>query len=291
MNNPFYIVDVFAIEQYTGNQLAVFTEGNYLSQQQMQAFAKEINFSETTFICPTEQGYKVRIFTPNQELSFAGHPTLGTAYIIREFLLSPQQKSNLNTIHINLQVGSIPVTWETNLQGEEIFWMEQPTPQFGQTVSAETIAKVLNLPVEAIHQDYPIQEISTGNYFLIVPIQNLAALKEIKLNLALYESLMSSLQANGILVFCAETHSKHNDLCVRVFAPLIGVPEDPATGSANGCLAAYLLQNHFWHQDNFQIRVEQGYEMNRPSLLFLKANHNEVKVGGQVEPVAKGNFI
>jgi len=291
MNYPFYLVDVFAIEQYTGNQLAVFTEGNALSDQQMQAFAQEINFSETTFICQTDKGYHVRIFTPNQELPFAGHPTLGTAYIIRNCFFSCEQKMNFDTVNLNLKVGEIPVTWETNLGGEEIFWMEQPAAEFGQTVSPETIAEVLSLPVKTINQHYPVQEVSTGIYFLIVPLKTLAALQEIQLNLELYEQLITSLQANSLLVFCPETYSTQDDLCVRVFAPAIGIPEDPATGSANGCLAAYLLETHFWHQNHFQIRVEQGYDMNRPSLLFLKANHNELQIGGQVKTVAKGDFI
>ena len=296
MTHSFYIVDVFAIAKYTGNQLAVFPNADQISDQQMQQFAKEINFSETTFITassPKENEYDVRIFTPNQELPFAGHPTLGTAYIIRDYLLSQEQKTNINQLTLNLKVGKISVTIETTSQGEEIFWMRQNNPEFGQSVSPETMAAVLSISPDQINPNFPIQEVSTGIYFLIVPVNSLETLKQIKINLEMYYQLISSLDAKSILVFCPETYSPENDLCVRVFADYLGIPEDPATGSANGCLAGYLLENKVFptEESPLQVKVEQGYEINRPSLLFLEASQEEIKVGGQVKTIAQGSFI
>lgn len=296
MNYPFYIVDVFAVDQYTGNQLAVFTNAEQLSDHKMQEIAKEINFSETTFVDAspeTENCYNVRIFTPKQELPFAGHPTLGTAYIIRESVISQQEKINLNQITLNLKAGKIPVKWENTPQGEEVLWMQQNQPQFGQTISPETMASVLNISPEAIHPNFPIQEVSTGVYFLIVPVASLETLKNIKVNLDAYYQLINSLQAKSILVFSPETYGSENDLCVRVFADYLGIPEDPATGSANGCLAGYLVENNVLPSggETLQVRVEQGYEINRPSLLLLKANQNKIEVGGQVKTIAHGHFF
>jgi trans-2,3-dihydro-3-hydroxyanthranilate isomerase len=296
MNYPFYIVDVFAVDQYTGNQLAVFTNAEQLSDHKMQEIAKEINFSETTFIDAspeTENCYNVRIFTPKQELPFAGHPTLGTAYIIRESVISQQEKINLNQITLNLKAGKIPVKWENTPQGEEVLWMQQNQPQFGQTISPETMASVLNISPEAIHPNFPIQEVSTGVYFLIVPVASLETLKNIKVNLDAYYQLINSLQAKSILVFSPETYGSENDVCVRVFADYLGIPEDPATGSANGCLAGYLVENNVFPSggETLQVRVEQGYEINRPSLLLLKADQNKIEVGGQVKTIAHGHFF
>lgn len=296
MNYPFYIVDVFAVDQYTGNQLAVFTNAEKLSDHKMQEIAKEINFSETTFIDAspeTENCYNVRIFTPKQELPFAGHPTLGTAYIIRESVISQQEKINFNQITLNLKAGKIPVKWENTPQGEEVLWMQQNQPQFGQTISPETMASVLNISPEAIHPNFPIQEVSTGVYFLIVPVASLETLKNIKVNLDAYYQLINSLEAKSILVFSPETYGSENDLCVRVFADYLGIPEDPATGSANGCLAGYLVENNVFPSggETLQVRVEQGYEINRPSLLLLKADQNKIEVGGQVKTIAHGHFF
>lgn len=291
---PFYIVDVFAVEKYTGNQLAVFSDAREMTASQMQDFAKEINFSETTFINPEpdrDQAYKVRIFTPNQELPFAGHPTLGTAFIIREFLQAKTAENQ--TITLRLNVGQIPVRCEVSAEDDPIFWMLQNQPEFGERVSAETVASVLNITPEEINPNLPIQEVSTGIYFLVVPINSLETLKKIKVNLEAYYQLIASLQAKSILVFCPETYSEENDLCVRVFADYLGIPEDPATGSANGCLAAYLVSNQSFlnQKGNLTVKVEQGYEINRPSRLFLKANPSQIEIGGKVKLIAQGSFL
>jgi len=290
----FYIVDVFAEAKYTGNQLAVFTDGNSLSDQQMQRIAKEMNYSETTFVVSTDVrkgGYEVRIFTPEQELPFAGHPTLGTAYVLQQEII----KQPAQTIILNLKIGQIPVTLHYLDGCLEWLWMQQKPPTFHQVFAAETIAQVLNLELTEINSSFPIQEVSTGVPFIIVPLKTHSALKRIKVNKDKYFELISTTQAKSILVFCPETYNPENNLSVRVFADYLGIPEDPATGSANGCLAGYLVQNSYFGEAPINLRVEQGYEIGRPSLLLLKAQQNggeiDVSVGGKVILVARGEFV
>lgn len=289
----FYIVDVFAEEKYTGNQLAVFTDAGSLSTQQMQRIAKEINYSETTFISQDIRagGYDVRIFTPAQELPFAGHPTLGTAYILQQEVV----KEPVEKITLNLKIGQIPVTLHYLDSSVEWLWMQQKPPSFQQVFTSHTIAQALSLDISEIDTRFPIQAVSTGVPFIIVPLKTQAALKRIKVNKDKYFELISNIPAKSILVYCPETYSAANDLSVRVFADYFGVPEDPATGSANGCLAGYLVEYAYFGQEPIDLRVEQGYEIGRPSLLLLKAQkvagEIEVAVGGKVIMIAKGEFV
>lgn len=290
----FYIVDVFAVEKYSGNQLAVFTDASALSDKQMQRIAKEINYSETTFITSSElidSGYNVRIFTPNKELPFAGHPTLGTAYIIQQTIINKP----VATINLNLKVGQIPVTWHNTADAGEVLWMRQNPPTFQERLNASALAPVLGLAVDEIDPRFPIQEVSTGIPFIIVPLKTHASLKRIRVNREQYFELVEKTQSKEILVFCPETYAPENDLSVRVFAEFLGIPEDPATGSANGCLAGYLVEYSYFGEKSIDVRVEQGYEIGRPSLLLLKAHKKEdaieVSVGGKVVMVAKGEFV
>lgn len=292
----FYIVDVFAEERYAGNQLAVFTGDGValLSDKEMQKIAKEMNFSETTFITSNEAingGYNVRIFTPGQELPFAGHPTLGTAFILQQEII----KRSVERVVLNLKVGQIPVTLNYAGEAVEWLWMQQKTPTFGQGFSPNQLAPVLNLEVEEIDSRYPIEEVSTGVPFIIVPLKNHAALKRIKVNKDNYFELVNKTNAKAILVFCPETNKPGNDLSVRMFADYLGVPEDPATGSANGCLAGYLVEYNYFGEKPVDVKVEQGYEIGRPSLLLLKSQRSttgiEVFVGGKSIMIAKGEFV
>ena len=293
-NLSFYIVDVFAVGKYTGNQLAVFTDAATLSDGEMQKLAKEINYSETTFVTSTELrngGYDVRIFTPEKELPFAGHPTLGTAYIIQQTII----KEVVETVNLNLKIGQIPVTWHNMNELGELLWMRQNSPTFHQILDASALTPVLSLDLDDIDERFPIQEVSTGIPFIIVPLKNLAALKRIRVNRDKYFELVKTTQSQEILVFCPETYAPENQFSVRVFAESLGIPEDPATGSANGCLAGYLVEYAYLGEQFFDVRVEQGYEIGRPSLLLLKAEKNndtiEVSVGGKVVMVAKGEFV
>ena len=294
MNNYYYIVDVFAENKYAGNQLAVFTNAANLDTQRMQSIAREINYSETTFITSSEEnngGYKVRIFTPNQEIPFAGHPTLGTAYILQQTII----QQPVGKVVLNLGVGQIPVTINYNSGSPEWLWMKQNMPIFGSKLSREAIAKVLRLDINNIDSRLPIQEVSTGLPFIIVPLKNISALKQIELDKDKYYQLIADTEAKCILAFCPETYYPENNLHVRVFCDYVGIPEDPATGSANGCLAGYLAEYSYFGEKIINIRVEQGYEIDRPSLVLLRAEKNDmcidVNVGGKVILVAKGEFV
>ena len=292
----FYIVDVFAESKYAGNQLAVFCGAGVaeLSEAQMLLIAREINYSETTFIRsrdPRDGGYDVRIFTPKKELPFAGHPTLGTAFVLQQEII----REKVDRVILNLAVGQIPVTFNYHNESADILWMRQNSPSFGQVLSAASLANVLNLEADEIDANFPIQEVSTGVPFIIVPLKTLASLKKAQVNLDKYFELVDTMEAKEILIFCPETYSDLNDLSVRVFAHSLGIPEDPATGSANGCLAGYLVEYAYYGEGKIDVRVEQGYEIERPSLLLLQAAKNEgeiaVLVGGKVVMVAKGEFV
>jgi trans-2,3-dihydro-3-hydroxyanthranilate isomerase len=292
-NNRFYIVDVFAEEKYHGNQLAVFPDASDLDSQQMQAIAREINFSETTFImCSAErnQGFDVRIFTPAEEIPFAGHPTLGTAYVIRETVLS----KSVTGVKLKLKVGQIRVRFEEDRDEVSRLWMRQKTPVFGDQIEHHTISPVIGLKAVDLDERFPVQQVSTGLPFFIVPLKKRINLERMRVDSVHYDALIRESQAKAVLAFCPETYQSGHDLSVRVFAPYYGIPEDPATGSANGCLAAYLVEYNYFDQEYIDIRVEQGIAMGRPSLLFLKARHEAegiaVEVGGRVIPIAEGKF-
>jgi len=290
----FYIVDVFAEEKYAGNQLAVFCDAKTLSDKQMQQFAKEMNYSETTFILSEKirnGGYDVRIFTPEYEVPFAGHPTLGTAYVIQQEII----KESIQTVILNLKVGQIPVNFKYRGEQIDIMWMKQINPTFGQNFDPKSISRILSIEDTEIDDRFPIQEVSTGLPFIVAPLKTLDAVKRSKVDKNKFFELIKDTQAKAILIFCPETYSQENDLNVRVFADYYGVPEDPATGSANGCLAGYLVKHRYFGKDRVDIRIEQGYEIGRPSLLFLRAEDKEEKidlfVGGKVAMVAKGEFL
>jgi trans-2,3-dihydro-3-hydroxyanthranilate isomerase len=285
----FYIVDVFAEEKYTGNQLAVFRHWGDLSTSQMQAIANETHYSETTFIISEEErdgGYDVRIFTPAQELPFAGHPTLGTAWIIRNEILN----KSVEKVVLNLKVGQIPVRFEGDLG-----WMRQIEPEFGQEIDSDAVADALGLSPDDIDGRFPIEEVSTGVFCMVAPLKNMDAVKRALVDRRKFSALIKGLQARTILIFSPETYDKDNHLNVRFFADEFGIAEDPATGSANGCLAGYLVKNRYFDSDSIDIKVEQGYEIRRPSLLYLKAANSggeiEVNVGGKVVMTARGQFI
>lgn len=290
----FYIVDVFAEEKYAGNQLAVVRGAKALSDIEMQQIAKEMNFSETTFILSEQKrngGYDVRIFTPKEEVPFAGHPTLGTAYVIQHEII----REPVETIILNLKIGQIPVTFNYSGEQIDILWMKQMGATFGRIFKTEQISQVLSLNQREMDDKFPIQEVSTGLPFIIIPLKTLDALKQAKVIRDKYFELIKDTQAKAILIFCPQTYNQENDLNIRVFADYYGVPEDPATGSANGCLAGYLVKYRYFGKGQIDIRVEQGYEIGRSSLLFLRAEDKgekiDVSVGGKVVMIAKGEFI
>jgi len=286
----FYILDVFTGQKYTGNQLAVFRDAAGITVGEMQQIAREINFSETTFILsekPNNGSYDVRIFTPKEEVPFAGHPTLGTAFLIRSELLGGQAEK----VNLNLKVGQIPVTFAGDGSGE----MKQKEPVFGARHDRRILAEVLGLDIAEVDAHLPIQEVSTGLPFFIVPLNSLQALKKAKVDLEKYYHLIAHTQAKGILVFTREPREPGEDLAVRVFVDYFGVPEDPATGSANGCLAGYLAEHKVLGSGEVDVTVGQGHEIGRPSKLRLRAQKLpggiDVFVGGRAVIVARGELL
>ncbi len=294
MKLKFNIVDVFAEARYSGNQLSVFHNAGQLPDAEMQRIAKEMNYSETTFIVSDkmkDNGYKVRIFTPEREVPFAGHPVIGTAYVIlREVVKKPIKK-----IKLNLEVGQVPVAIKYNGDDPDKIWMKQQEPVFGDTFDIKAVAEVLNLGPDTIDEKFPVQDVSTGLPFIIVPLKTLNDVRAARIDRDKYYSLIKGISAKAIFIFSPETYETENDLNARMFADYYGIPEDPATGSANGCLAAYLSKNKYFGDENVNVRVEQGYEIGRPSLLYLRAEDTdgniEVHVGGRVVMVAQGEFI
>ncbi|MFX0010626.1 MAG: PhzF family phenazine biosynthesis protein [Candidatus Hermodarchaeota archaeon] len=287
---PFYIVDVFTEFKYGGNQLAVVVSNNKLQEATMQKIANEMNYSETTFITSVEN-HDVRIFTPKVELTFAGHPTIGTAFILQQKFI----KEKVKTISLNLKIGSIAILFKYRGDYLSEVWMEHKSPTFGGFFSPDILAQVLNLSESDFDGRFKIQEVSTGLPTLIVPLRSLDAVKRASINKDRYFELIMKTQAKTILIFSPETYDKNHNLNARFFADYYGVPEDPATGSANGCLAAYLARHEYFGRKQIDISVEQGYEMGRESLLFLRAEEKEGKfyitIGGKVVLVAEGMLV
>lgn len=283
----FTIVDVFAEQPYAGNQLAVFRGTAGLSDEQMQTLAREMNFSETTFILsdtPRDGGYDVRIFTVEEELPFAGHPTLGTAYVIRRDIAAADQ------IVLNLKVGQIPV----DFMPDGLVWMQQKPPTFGEIYDPEQVAPLIGVNADDIDTRFPIQIVSTGVPFPIIPLKTREAVVRARLNNGMYHEWRTATGRDKVFLFCAEPYDSDNHLNARMFW---GSGEDPATGSANGCLAGYLVKHRYFGTDSINVRVEQGYEIKRKSVLYLRAAPNtddpnviDVQVGGRVQNMASGRL-
>lgn len=289
--NPFFLLDVFAERKYAGNQLAVVRVKSLLPDGEMQQIARETNFSETTFITSDREeggGYPVRIFTPEREIPFAGHPVLGTAYVIqREIIGRP-----VDSVVLSLKAGRIPVSLLHTERGIERLTMRQGEPRFGQFIPHEGAAEVLQLEKNALDCRFPVQEVSTGLPFLIIPLETLEAVRKARVHEEKYRTLIETTEAKALFLFCPETYRNENHLNARMFGGYYGIPEDPATGSAAGCLAAYLLRHDYFGAPALSLRMEQGYEIGRPSLLFLDAKRGEdtmeIRVGGRVIEVARG---
>ena len=293
MNHPFHIVDVFAEQPYAGNQLAVVTDADTLPAETMQQVAAETNYSETTFVSRAPEadgGWRVRLFTPARELAFAGHPILGTAWVIRRHLAL----ASTDEVKLNLAVGQIPVRFERAKDGKEAVWFLAPPAEPGPLCDPAAIAASLGISPEDIDDASPVQVLTAGVSILIVPVKSLAALKRAQLDLAAHAPLVAQGFPMLVYLFCRETHDAQNDLCVRFFFEAHGVREDPATGNGAAFLGHYLLE-HGLFGDALSLRIEQGHEVRRPSQVLLRARKDgdapEVSVGGQVIPVVKGVLL
>jgi len=291
MNLPLHIVDVFAEAQYEGNQLAVFIDEEGLSSELMQKLAREMHFSETTFITAQDKKnrvFKVRIFTVESELPFAGHPTLGTAYIAQKVLLGEK----VEKLTLDLKAGMIPVEFEYKNDEPNVLWMRQLPPEFGETHAVEVFAELLGLEQEDFDTDYPIQEVSTGVYFYMIPLKTRDALLRVKINHEKLAEYSKDKKAKWPFMFTREPDNPENQIKARMITRFT---EDPATGSANGCFAGYLVKHKYFGDSNIDVRVEQGAEVQRPSILYLRASEKsdgiEVNVGGKVAYVAKGHLV
>jgi trans-2,3-dihydro-3-hydroxyanthranilate isomerase len=270
-------VDVFTDTPLTGNQLAVFTDARELDASTMQALAKEIGFSETTFVLPAESGgtARVRIFTPAAELPFAGHPTLGTAWV----LASPLQ---LPVVQLETGSGIIPVEIERDESGASVFGrMVQPTPAFGPYPEEERLLAALGVETSEL----PVESYDNGPVFTAVTLDSPDAVASIRPDLATLEDL-------GVNVSCVAGSGAAWK--TRMFAPALGVGEDPATGAAAGPLACHLCRHGLVEWGEW-IEISQGIEIDRPSTLFARADGSadgieRVQVGGRVVVVARGEF-
>jgi trans-2,3-dihydro-3-hydroxyanthranilate isomerase len=291
----FVQVDVFTSVPLEGNQLAVFADGSGLSDAEMQALAKETNLSETTFIMPRdaaterERGVRVRIFTTTEELPFAGHPTLGTAMVLR----NDAQRSNgsAEEVALDLNVGRIPVRFSTR-DGLPFGLMTQRDPEFTNKHSREDVARAAGLAIDDIADDLPIQTVSTGNAFAIVPLKSLAVLQKLSPTWANMKAYLDKSDAKFFYFVSRETVNPEAKLQSRM---VFYNGEDPATGSAAGPCAAWAVQYGVVAPDQ-QVLMEQGVEMKRRSQIFFSAGRNDgkivnVRVGGHVAEVARGEFI
>ncbi|GAB4037573.1 PhzF family phenazine biosynthesis protein [Spirosoma jeollabukense] len=296
----FYIVDVFAINKYEGNQLAVFLDlDDQLPEQQMMNMAREINFAETTFIKANKDNerFVVRIFTPEHEVPFAGHPSLGTSYIISKFLLPEvPEKLILELAHGDIE---ILVLQPEKLDESEIF-MRQTQPEFREFFTHEEIAQGLGIELDDLDHSLPVQEISTGLPYIIIPLKSRSVIDAIQLDYETFKNFLLSKKkyrtnsitghSTSVFFFTKETYEATSDYNARML--LIEnnkVSEDAATGSANGCLLAYLLT---YSNNTVNAVVEQGFQINRKSYIYLKGERindtYEITVGGRVKLISDG---
>jgi trans-2,3-dihydro-3-hydroxyanthranilate isomerase len=287
---PFVQFDVFTSRPLEGNPLAVFPDGRGFSDQEMQAITREMNLSETTFILPRdeaierERGVRVRIFTVQEELPFAGHPTLGTAFALRG-------DTHAAEIRLELNVGTIPVRFEEASAQPAFGEMTQAEPTFGLLHDRNKISEVTGIPLDDIDAELPLQTVSTGVPFTILPLRNLGAIRRLTINQARATEYLSA--SGGKFFFCVSRETV--DPTARLHARMLFYNgEDPATGSASGCAAAWMVEHNVAQPDE-RVLIEQGVEMNRPSRIFVRASRRNgrvvnVRVGGNVVEVLRGEL-
>jgi len=280
MGRRYYITDVFEHGPFTGNPLATVVDAEGLDDDAMRRITLGFNLSETTFVMGgnEEDGFDVRIFGLHGEMPFAGHPTLGSAFLIREHIA----KIDARVVGLNLKVGRIPVTFED----DGILWMQQNAPEFGDVVPRAEVAEALGLAITDLDATHAPQTVSTGLPFLVVPLASIDALKRCRIQRSDW----------GAFVFCKGGYDPGQGIAARcLFRGPAGDFEDPATGSANGCLAAYLARHAWLGSHHVETRVGQGYEIDRPSTLHLRASEDaggfDVRVGGRVRLVARGELF
>jgi trans-2,3-dihydro-3-hydroxyanthranilate isomerase len=286
--------DVFSARPLEGNSLAVFFDGRGLSDAEMQAIAKEMNLSETTFILPRDQatererGVRVRIFTVQEELPFAGHPTLGTAFALRG-------DSGAKEVALDLNIGKVPVRFE-DTPGQPFGEMTQVDPVFGMQHDREAVARVTGLRIEDFDPSFPIETVSTGLPYTVTPLESLAVLQNLRLDLSRADEYLQKTGGKFFYFVARETIDPEARLHARM---LFYNGEDPATGSAAGCAAAWMAAHNVAQPDE-RVLIEQGTEMRRPSRIFVRASRQgnqhdnrivNVRVGGNALEVMRGEVF
>jgi trans-2,3-dihydro-3-hydroxyanthranilate isomerase len=283
--------DVFSSTPLEGNSLAVFSDARGLTDAEMQAIAKEMNLSETTFIFPRdpnierERGVRVRIFTVQEELPFAGHPTLGTAFSIRNGGAGSE-------VALELNVGKVPVRFEQT-PGQPVFGeMTQVDPVFGVVHEREAVARATGLNAGDFDPHLPIQTVSTGLPFTVTPLRSLAVIQKLRVDLDHASEYMEKTGGRFFYFVTRETVDPLAGLHARM---LFYNGEDPATGSAAGCTAAWMVAHGVAAPDQ-RVLIEQGVEMRRPSRIFVRASKHDnrivnVRVGGSAVEVIRGEVF
>ena len=266
------IVDVFAEEPLTGNQLAVVRHCGHMDAATMQAVAREMNFPETTFVVEEGDGEaRVRIFTPAQELPFAGHPTLGTAWVLGR---------GRSVYTLDLAAGRVPVTFDAS----GIAWLQPPPVTLGDTLPLDLAAALLGLAEADIDRSYPCRYAEVGPRFVLIGVETIDALRRSTVHATIHAGLAGT-DFLGVFVFTQPGYSSDADFAARMFFNANGWREDPATGSANAAFAAYLRERDI----TGAFVVEQGFEIARPSRIYLDIG-DVIQVGGKVRPVMTGDL-
>ena len=297
----FVQLDVFTQTPLMGNPLAIFTDARGLDDREMQALAREMNLSETTFILPRDpatearEGNKVRIFTAAEELPFAGHPTLGTAL---HLYASEAGSKRSAEITLDLKAGKIPVRFTANsenagsnrVDGQVFGEMRQRDAEFGITLSRDEVARVIGIAADEIPPSWPVQSVSTGLPFMIVPFRNQETLGNLKFAYAQAEEFLKNRGAKFFYFLCPERSEGRLEARARMF--FYG-GEDPATGSAAGCAASWMVQHGIANSDE-QVVIRQGVEIRRPSEMYVRATRDgqrvtNVRVGGYAVEVLRGS--
>ncbi|MHB8216056.1 MAG: PhzF family phenazine biosynthesis protein [Candidatus Sulfotelmatobacter sp.] len=283
--------DVFSARPLEGNSLAVFSDGGGLTDAEMQSVAKEMNLSETTFILPRDaeterkRGVRVRIFTVQEELPFAGHPTLGTAFALRG-------QSSVNKVTLELNVGKVPVHFEDSPGAPTFGEMTQIDPTFGMAHEREAVARATGLRAQDFDESLPIQTVSTGISFTVTPLLSLAVMQNLQVDLNRSAEYLAKSGGKFFYFVTRETVDPAARLHARM---LFYNGEDPATGSAAGCTSAWMVANGVARADE-RVLIEQGMEMKRPSRIFVRASRSDnrvvnVRVGGNSVEIMRGEVF
>jgi len=298
----FVQLDVFTQTPLAGNPLAIFPDARGLNNADMQALAREMNLSETTFIFPRDvatearDGKNVRIFTVEQELPFAGHPTLGTALYLYASEPNPKEAAE---IILDLKAGKIPVRFtatsenhEQRVDGQVFGEMRQRDPEFETPLSRDEVARVIGIADDEISQEWPIQPVSTGLTFTIVPFRNRQTLSDLKFSYIQAAEFLKKSGANFFYFLCPERRVGRLEARARMF--FYG-GEDPATGSAAGCAASWMVRHGVAKNDE-QVVIRQGIECRRPSEMHVRATReggrvSNVRVGGYAVEILRGTVV